>query len=31
MKIDWYLFGLLSALLVLMIVFVGIAWYALTH
>jgi hypothetical protein len=31
MKIDWYLFGLLSALLALMIVFVGIAWYALTH
>ncbi len=31
MKIDWYLLSLLSALLALMIVFAGIAWYALHH
>ena len=31
MKIDWYLLSLLSALLALVIVFAGIAWYALHH
>ena len=31
MKIDWYLLSLLSALVALMIVFAGIAWYALHH
>jgi hypothetical protein len=31
MKRNWYLLGLLSALLALMSVFTAIAWYALHH